>query len=244
MEQTFIDNYRKEMTAAGLSVSDRQAEQFSIYFDMLTDWNQRINLTRITEPEAVCRLHFMDSTAPMRFISFEDLSLIDIGTGAGFPGIPLKIMNPSLKLTLLDALDKRCRFLQEVTDRLELTDVSVVHGRAEDAASAKGNGTSLRGSFDLATSRAVAKINILCEYAVPFLKTGGMFIAYKSLDEQNTELNEASNALNILGAVCEKQEEYLLPETDPARSLYFIKKISETPDKYPRRAGLPEKRPL
>ena len=243
MDNNVIDNFRKEMDAIGLTVSDRQAEQFSLYYDMLIDWNTRINLTRITEPDAVCRLHFIDSTAPMRFISFEDLSLIDIGTGAGFPGIPLKIMNPSLKLTLLDALDKRCRFLQGVTDRLELTDVSVVHGRAEDAASAKSS-DGLRGSFDIATSRAVAKINILCEYAVPFLKTGGRFIAYKSLDEQNIELNDASNAMSVLGAVCERQEEYLLPETEPSRTLYFIKKISDTPDKYPRRAGMPEKKPL
>ena len=263
MENETIEIFRKEMDATGLSVSPKQIDQFSSYYDLLVEWNSRINLTRITEPVDVCRLHFMDSIAPMRFVSFEERSLIDIGTGAGFPGIPLKIMNPSLKLTLLDALDKRCRFLKEVTDSLGLDNVTIIHGRAEDAASGKlklsnnravsiinipekekDTDVSLRGRYDFATSRAVAKLNILCEYAVPFLKTGGRFVAYKSLDENNTELGDAGKAMQILGAVCERHEDYSVPGHATDRTLYFILKEKETPEKYPRRAGLPDKKPL
>mgnify|MGYP002626497286 CR=1 FL=1 len=267
--------------AWGLSISEKQAEQFSLYGDLLLSWNRKFNLTRITEPSAVCRQHFLDSIAPMLFVDFSDRSLIDIGTGAGFPGIPLKIMNPSLKLTLLDALDKRCLFLREVAARLRFNEgdekdeacggcsagsVKILHGRAEDFAASKEEksskrgklkasphlpereipgepGNALRGSFDFAVSRAVAKLNILCEYAVPFLKIGGQFIAYK-LDNRKVELDDAAYAMLLLGASCADNRIYTLPDVAPARALCFIKKDSATSEKYPRRAGIPEKKPL
>ncbi|MCR5676339.1 MAG: 16S rRNA (guanine(527)-N(7))-methyltransferase RsmG [Lachnospiraceae bacterium] len=266
MEKTILDQFEREAAAWGITISETQKEQFSDYASLLVEWNERINLTRITEPTAICRQHFLDSIAPMRFVSFADRSLIDIGTGAGFPGIPLKIVNPSLRLTLLDALEKRCRFLQEVVDRLGLDDdrcvsaqensgkptnkdpmlkeagsVRILHGRAEEFAT---TGTdSLRGQFDLATSRAVAKLNILCEYAIPYLKTGGQFLAYK-LEDAEEELTGAKNALAVLDATCIRREFYTLPEVTPGHGLFFIEKTGETPAKYPRRAGMPEKKPL
>ncbi len=222
-----------------IEISDQQTEQFSVYGDLLIEWNERMNLTRIVEPAAVCRQHFLDSIMPICYVTFEEKSLIDIGTGAGFPGLPLKIMNPTLKLTLLDALDKRCRFLQEVVDRLALKEVTILHGRAEDYA----RDPAYRGRYDYATSRAVAKLNILCEYDIPFLKEGGQFIAYK-LDDGGSELNDAANALSVLQAKCERSETYDLPETEPRRAIHFIKSNGTTPEKYPRRAGVPEKKPL
>ena len=234
-----ISVLQKEIGLVSKEISEHQAEQFAEFGDLLLARNEQINLTRITEPAAVCRQHFLDSIMPVRSIPIDGKSLIDIGTGAGFPGIPLKIMAPDLKLTLLDALDKRCRFLQEVVDRLGLTDVTILHGRAEDVA----RDDSYRGQFDLATSRAVAKLNILCEYALPFLKVDGQFIAYK-LEEGVTELAESENAFRLLGAACDQHETYHLPEVEPARALFIITKKTQTSEKYPRRAGIPGKKPL
>lgn len=233
------------LSAWDIPVTDRQQEQFALYRELLLDWNAKINLTRITEPDAVTRLHFLDSLALMRSeLPLDNASLIDVGTGAGFPGIPLKIMNPSLHLTLLDALDKRCRFLQEVADRLGLRDtgsVTVLHGRAEDIGAA-GRAGHLREQFDFVTSRAVAKLNILCEYALPLLKIGGIFASYKLDDD--TELKDAEKAMQVLSASSDKKIVYELPETEPARAVYLIRKNGPTPEKYPRRAGVPEKKPL
>lgn len=236
------------LSSWNITISDRQLEQFSLYTELLLDWNTRVNLTRITEPDAVVRLHFLDSLALMRKTpDLAGLKLIDIGTGAGFPGIPLKIMNPSMHLTLLDALDKRCRFLQEVVEKLGLNDtpqngsVTILHGRAEDIGMA-GRPGSLRDHFDLVTSRAVAKLNILCEYALPLLKKGGCFAAYKLDDE--TELTEAANAMHLLHASSAGKIVYTLPDSEPGRAIFLIRKDEATPEKYPRRAGVPEKKPL
>ena len=234
-----ISVLQKDLADLSIGLTDRQLEQFSQYGDLLISWNERMNLTRIVEPTAVCRQHFLDSIMPVRYLSLSGKSLIDIGTGAGFPGIPFKIMIPDLKLTLLDALDKRCHFLQEVVDQLQLADVRIIHGRAEDVARDK----TCREQFDLATSRAVAKINILCEYAIPFLQVGGQFIAYK-LDDSQTELTDAENAFRVLSADCERRESYRLPEVEPEHAIYLITKRSATSEKYPRRAGLPTKKPL
>ena len=246
MQQDIIQEFIREAEEMGIAVSGEQAAQFDRYADMLVDWNERVNLTRITEPQAICRGHFLDSIQPVRFTELAGRSLIDIGTGAGFPGIPLKIMVPELSLTLLDALEKRCDFLRAVVSELRLdrpdAPVKILHGRAEDYASA-ATPDSLRGQFDHATSRAVAKLNILCEYAVPFLKTGGQFIAYK-LDDGGEELAQAAHAMEVLGAACDRTETYSLPDTEPERALYFIRAVSPTPGKYPRRAGVPGKKPL
>ncbi len=234
-----------ELDSWGITLTKQQVEQFEEYFRLLTEWNKKINLTRITEPDAVARLHYMDSLAPLKFCSLANLSLIDIGTGAGFPGIPLKIAVPSLRLTLLDALDKRCRFLHEVVDTQGLTDVTILHGRAEDVA-ASGKTDNLRASFDVATSRAVAGLSVLCEYAIPLLKTGGNFIAYK-MDSSTSELDEVQQegrCLDLLHASLERKEVYTLPDSEPVRALYFFTKNADTPAKYPRRSGLPEKKPL
>ena len=234
-----ISVLQKDLADLSIGLTDRQEEQFSQYGDLLISWNERMNLTRIVESTAVCRQHFLDSIMPVRYLSLSGKFLIDIGTGAGFPGIPLKIMVPDLKITLLDALDKRCRFLQEVVDQLELTGVTIIHGRAEEIARQE----DYRQQFDFATSRAVARLSILSEYAIPFLRTNGTFLAYK-LDDSKSELSESENAFRILGAECTKSESYQLPGVEPERTLYFIDKKSPTPDKYPRRAGLPSKKPL
>ena len=225
-----------------IELSDHQLKQFDQYFELLVKWNNVMNLTAITEFDDVCKLHFLDSLVAARYFDFHSdrkLSLIDIGTGAGFPGIPLKIAFPNLKITLLDSLNKRVQFLNAVIEKLELKNIQAIHGRAEDYA----REPDYRESYDLCVSRAVANLSTLAEYCLPYVKTGGYFISYKSGDIDD-ELKIATHALKLLGAKTIGVKKLTLPGTDIERSFVIIKKMAHTDKKYPRKAGLPSSKPL
>lgn len=224
----------------GISLSNEQCDQFLRYYDFLIEKNRVMNLTGITEKNQVIDKHFIDSIAlASRMDLSGELYVLDMGTGAGFPGIPLKIVFPNLKMTLLDSLNKRIKFLDQVIELLDLKDITTIHGRAEDFAK-KGK---LRGQFDICVSRAVANLSSLSEYCIPYLKKGGCFVSYKSGNIQE-EVDNAKHAIAVLGAKLEKVDEFMIPETDIARAFVMIKKTKETPNKYPRKAGLPSKDPL
>ncbi|MCC8050837.1 MAG: 16S rRNA (guanine(527)-N(7))-methyltransferase RsmG [Clostridiales bacterium] len=224
---------------AGLPLSERQAEQFLIYYDLLIEKNRVVNLTAITEFEDVVKKHFLDSVLVWKTFPLTPGRLIDIGTGAGFPGIPLKIVFPELQVVLLDSLNKRIAFLDTLIEKLELTSVSAVHGRAEDLAS----DSFYREKFDFCVSRAVANLSSLSEYCLPFVKRGGVFIAYKSV-EIDQECQDAKKAIFLLGGVLESREKTRIPGTDIERSFIVVRKERGTPAKYPRKAGTPTKSPL
>jgi 16S rRNA (guanine527-N7)-methyltransferase len=223
----------------GLSVTEVQYDALSVYADMLCAWNEKINLTAITDPEGIAEKHFFDSVFP--FLSEglvpKGASLIDVGTGAGFPSCPLKVFRPDVRLTLLDSLNKRINFLSELSDTLSL-DADCIHGRAEEL----GRDKTYRECFDIATARAVANLSALCEYCLPFVRVGGAFIALKGSDGEN-ELENAKNAIKILGGKTELCKNYTLPSGD-GRCLIVIRKLSHTPDKYPRNKGQMTKKPL
>ena len=206
---------------------------------MLIDWNKKINLTSITEPVEAAYKHFVDSVSLVSFLNLDNNSLIDIGTGAGFPGIPLKIIVPSCKVVLVDSLDKRVKFLNNVISELDLTDIEAVHSRAEDLAREK----EYREQFDVAVSRAVANLCSLSEYCIPFVKVGGVFASYKS-DNIKEELHDSKYAVNELGGKVNSVETFNIPGTDYNRSIVFIDKLRACDYAYPRKAGLPTKRPL
>ena len=237
-----LEIFEKDLKQLHLELSKKQILQFISYYELLIDWNSRMNLTAITEFEDVLKKHFIDSLSLI--IAVSDLAqkqydLIDVGTGAGFPGIPLKIAFPNLKITLLDSLNKRIQFLNEVICKLELQDIEAVHGRAEDFAKPD----QFRERFDLCVSRAVANLATLSEYCIPFVKPGGFFISYKS-EKVNVELEEAKKAISVLGGSFQKNIEFLLPHSDITRNFIVIQKKNKTPLKYPRKAGLPSKEPI
>lgn len=244
-----MNDYSKminELNSIGISLSDHQIEQFDKYYNLLVEWNKVMNLTAITEFDDVCKLHFVDSLMACPYFDFskKSLSLIDVGTGAGFPGIPLKIVFPSLKVTLLDSLNKRIKFLDEVIQVLDLNSeglIETIHGRAEDFSNPK-NGV-LREKFDIGTARAVANMSTLSEYILPYIKKGGVFIAYKS-NKINDEIDSSKSALNILGGSISSVNNTFLPDSDIERSVVIINKSKSTPKIYPRKAGLPSKQPL
>ncbi|MBE5872945.1 MAG: 16S rRNA (guanine(527)-N(7))-methyltransferase RsmG [Lachnospiraceae bacterium] len=232
--------FEKDLKAMNISLSEKQIEQFLIYYEMLVEWNEVMNLTAITEYEEVMKKHFLDSiTLNQAFDVTKECSVIDVGCGAGFPGLALKIAYPNLKITLLDSLNKRINFLDAVIERLGLKDIVTIHGRAEDFAKAG----KLRETFDVAVSRAVANLSTLSEYCLPYVKVGGYFIPYKS-EKVTEEIEAAGKALSILGGSLEKKIEFTLPDTDYYRNLLLIKKNKATPNKYPRKAGLPSKEPI
>jgi len=204
---------------------------FDIYLRELLEWNKKFNLTSITDPEEIRRKHFDDSLLLLQTIQLNNQSVIDVGTGAGFPGIPLKIACPKIKLTLLEATRKKIEFLKHLVSILDLKDVEIIWGRAEEVAKEK------REVFDVAVSRAVAKLNVLCEYCLPFVKIGGMFVAYKE-EKVEEEVKAAEKAIQILGGKLKEIKKF------PLRSLVIIEKVSKTPPKYPRRAGMAKKKPL
>ena len=221
-----------------LILNDKQAEQFLRYYELLIQKNKVMNLTSITEFDDVVLKHFLDSLMICKIQKLEG-SLIDVGTGAGFPGIPLKIMYPDLKVVLLDSLNKRVQFLNEVVRELGLENIKAIHGRAEDLAKQK----IYREQFDYCVSRAVANLSSLAEYCIPFVKIGGYFIPYKSGKIQE-ELDGGKKAINILGGTVEIVKEFELPQTDIFRCLLYIRKIENSPQKYPRKAGMPTKEPI
>jgi len=239
-KQYDITQFKKDYEALGIELTEKQIEQFIAYYEMLVEWNEVMNLTAITEFDDVMKKHFIDSISLIKgYDVTKPVSVIDVGTGAGFPGLALKIAYPNLKVTLLDSLNKRINFLNAVIDKLQLTGVEAIHGRAEDFAKAD----KLREDFDLCVSRAVANLSTLSEYCLPFVKVGGQFISYKS--EKIAEEKEAAvNAIKILGGKVKNQVEFTLPDSDIYRNLFVIEKIKQTPKKYPRKAGLPGKEPL
>lgn len=244
MTDTFRRQLEEEVSTLGLSLSGRQLEQFFQFYKLLTEWNEKMNLTAITEESQVVRKHFTDSLSLVKAVDEKNLSrkgvsLIDVGTGAGFPGIPLKIAFPELKVTLLDSLNKRVKFLEVVCQELGLEQIQAFHGRAEDM----GRSQLHRESYDYCVSRAVANLASLCEYCLPFVKTGGCFVSYKSGEIQE-ELKAGERAAEILGGEVQKIEKFSLPGVEDMRSLIVIAKKRHTPGKYPRKAGLPGKEPL
>lgn len=234
------EKFNKQLAQLNIKLSDRQHEQFYQFYEILTEWNKVMNLTGITEYDEVNEKHFVDSISIVKAIDVKKVnSVIDVGTGAGFPGIPLKITFPHLQVVLLDSLNKRVKFLNEVVDNLGLKGITAIHGRAEDFAKQK----EYREQFDLCVSRAVANLSTLSEYCLPYIRIGGQFIPYKSGNVEE-ELEQSKKAVHILGGIIEDVVKFQLPETEINRSFVRIKKVEKTEKKYPRKAGLPAKEPL
>lgn len=235
-----FSEYKEKISQLNLRMTDHMEEQFSIYYDLLNEWNKVMNLTAITEFHEVVVKHFLDSVSLGYYLNFSHRqNVIDIGTGAGFPGIPLKIMFPELHITLADSLNKRIKFLNEVILQLELENVSAIHARAEDLARDQEH----RETYDICVSRAVANLASLSEYCIPFVKIGGKFISYKSGEIKN-EVDKSDKAIHLMGGKLQEVIEFKLPDTEYHRSFVVIEKTGHTPKKYPRKAGTPGKNPL
>ena len=220
----------------GLKPQENSIQNFRIYYELLEERNKVMNLTAISGEEDCARLHFLDSSAPLLIENIAGKKVIDVGTGAGFPGMPLKIMENSISLTLLDSLDKRIRFLQDVAAEAGLDNIEFVHGRAEEPG-------EMREGFDYAVSRAVARLSMLCEFCLPYVKVGGTFLALKG-PAAGEEIDEAKKAISILGGKLEQVYEYAVPGTDLRHNMVVIRKVAPTPKKYPRRFALMKKSPL
>ena len=221
-----------------IEINEEQIKSFEKYMNLLLEWNEKINLTAITQPDEVKLKHFVDSLTVLKYINDDD-KVIDIGTGAGFPGIPLKIMKGNTKITLLDSLNKRINFLNIVIETLNLRNIQAIHGRAEEIARNK----LYREKYDVAVSRAVANLSTLTEYMLPFVKVGGKCICMKGANV-NEEIEKAKNAIKELGGEIERVDNFYLSDNDNERNIIVIKKIKETNPKYPRKAGMPSKEPL
>lgn len=236
-KQGFVESLTNKAKVLGIELSKKQIEQFYQYMELLILWNQKMNLTAIIEPEEIILKHFIDSLSIYPIIK-EKQKILDIGTGAGFPGIPLKIVTQG-EFTLLDSLNKRITFLQEVIKQLELKEIRAIHGRAEEFIKQNKE----REYYEIVTSRAVARLNVLIEYMLPFAKVGGKCICMKAANIQE-ELEEAKKAILILGGEIEKIEEMVLPQSDIKRTIISIRKVKQSPKQYPRKAGIPAKEPL
>ena len=220
-------------------IDETITEDFYKYYELLIEWNEKINLTAITEEDDVAVKHFLDSLNASNSMVKDGMSIIDVGTGAGFPGLPVKIANRGIKITLVDSLNKRINFLNEVISSLGLNDVETVHSRAEEL----GVNKDYREKYDMCVSRAVANLTTLCELCLPFVKVGGYFVSLKG-PKANEELSMAKKAIALLGGEFERMENYDLSDTDLNHNIVVIKKISHTPTKYPRKAPKPSKEPL
>ena len=221
-----------------INLTEEQIDKFYKYMKLLLEWNEKINLTAITDENEILLKHFVDSLTVLKYIK-EDDKIIDVGTGAGFPGIPMAIMMPNTKITLLDSLNKRINFLNEVIKELNLKNVETIHSRSEDC----GKDILYREKYDISIARAVANLSTLSEYLLPFVKIDGKMICMKG-SEVEEELNNSKYAIKELGGEISLQDEFCLPDTDIKRNIIVIKKIKYTPKLYPRKAGLPSKEPL
>ena len=230
-----FNNYLEKLN---LTLTEEQIEKFYNYMNLLIEWNKKINLTAIIEPKDIILKHFIDSLTIEKYIKKGE-NIIDVGTGAGFPGIPLKIAREDLKITLADSLNKRINFLNEVVNKLDLKNIETIHTRAEEL----GKNKKYREKFDIATSRAVANMSTLSEYLIPFVKVKGRCICMKSSDI-DTELENAKKAINILGCEIESKDKFNLPNSDLGRSVIILRKVKNTPSKFPRKAGTPAKEPI
>ena len=232
--------FKKVLSQWNLELTEQKEKQFGMFYDLLIEKNKVMNLTAITEFDEVIVKHFLDSIYLCNYCDLtKDMNVIDLGTGAGFPGIPLKIMFPNLKMTLADSLNKRILFLNEVIDQLKLSEINTVHGRAEDLAS----DMNYRETYDLCVSRAVANLSTLSEYCLPFVKMNGTFISYKS-GEVEQEVAASKNAMFLLGGKVQDVIQFQLADSENSRSFVMINKIKKTPKTYPRKAGTPTKNPL
>ena len=232
--------FEEKLASLGIELTETQYVQFVKYFEMLVEWNKVMNLTGITEYEEVNEKHFVDILSIVKAVDINKVnSVIDIGTGAGFPGIPLKIAFPHLKITLLDSLNKRIKFLIAVIEEFGLENIETIHGRAEDFAKK----AEYREQYDLCVSRAVANLSTLSEYCLPFVKVGGMFVPYKS-GEIDEEVNEAGTAIKVLGGKKKEVVKFQLPGSDISRSFVKVDKIKNTGKKFPRKAGMAAKEPI
>lgn len=235
-EQTF----KQALVNKKISLTDNQLSQFETYVDMLVEWNEKVNLTAITEKNEIYLKHFYDSITPAFYEDYTKYNTIcDVGAGAGFPSLPLKICFPHLEVTIVDSLKKRIDFLQQLVDSLNLTKVTLVHSRAEDA----GNNRHYREKFDIVTARAVARMSVLTEYCLPFVKKDGYFIALKGASAAE-ELQDAKNAINTLGGKFKKEKTFHLPNDEGERALIWIEKVKNTPKRFPRKAGTPNRNPI
>lgn len=237
-KEEFFEELQKQAKEINIELTKNQLEQFYLYMNLLIEWNEKINLTAIIEPEEIIKKHFIDSLTISKYVE-KNARIIDVGTGAGFPGIPIKIARDSVNVTLLDALNKRLNFLNEVIEKNNLKDIQTVHFRAEEA----GKNKSYREKFDIATSRAVASLNVLVEYLLPLVRIGGKCICMKGSNIAE-EIEVSKKAISTLGGEIERIEEFELPGSDMRRNIIVIKKMKDTPVKYPRKAGTPSKEPI
>lgn len=237
------DQFKNALLDQGIEVSDQQMDQFDAYFKLLVEVNEHVNLTTITEKSDVYLKHFYDSITLAFFVSqikTAPLTICDVGAGAGFPSLPLKILFPQLKVTIVDSLNKRINFLQQLVERLQLTDVSLFHARAEEFG---GKRSEHRQQYDLVTARAVARLTVLSELCLPLVKVGGKMVALKAAKAED-ELKDAKSAIQLLGGQISADDEFALPISEEKRHIIVIDKVKDTPKKYPRKPGTPSKEPL